>query len=68
MYELMLLSGQEYVDMYATSMKSRLLTVARSKAKEIQEAAKPGRAVAELEDALGLDVDEIDDEPRRRAS
>ena len=54
--------------MYATSMKSRLLTVARSKAKEIQEAAKPGRAVAELEDALGLDVDEIDDEPRRRAS
>lgn len=61
MYELMLLSGQEYVDMYATSMKSRLLTVARSKAKEIQEAAKPGRAVAELEDALGLDVDEIDD-------
>ncbi len=68
MYELMLLSGQEYVDMYATSMKSRLLTVARSKAKEIQEAAKPGRAVAELEDALGLDVDEIDDQPRRRAS
>ena len=58
MYELMLLSGQEYVDMYATSMKSRLLTVARSKAKEIQEAAKPGRAVAELEDALGLDGSE----------
>ena len=33
MYELMLLSGQEYVDMYATSMKDRLLAAARAKAK-----------------------------------
>ena len=35
MYELMLLSGQEYVDMYATSMKERLLAAARAKAKPL---------------------------------
>jgi 1-acyl-sn-glycerol-3-phosphate acyltransferase len=52
MYELMLLSGQEYVDMYATSMKDRLLAAARAKAREIQEAAKPGAAAPELEEAL----------------
>ena len=39
MYELMLLSRQEYVDMYATSMKDRLLAAARSKAKELQQEA-----------------------------
>jgi 1-acyl-sn-glycerol-3-phosphate acyltransferase len=52
MYELMLLSGQEYVDMYATSMKNRILAAARAKARELQEAAKPGSAVPELEEAL----------------
>lgn len=52
MYELMQLSDQEYVDMYATSMKERLLTKARRRARELQEAARPGRAVPELEDAL----------------
>ncbi len=52
MYELMLLSGQEYVDEYATSMKDRLLHAARVKAREIQEAAKPGAASRELEEAL----------------
>ena len=52
MYELMLLSGQEYVDEYATSMKNRLLQAARVKAREIQEAAKPGAAAKELEEAL----------------
>jgi 1-acyl-sn-glycerol-3-phosphate acyltransferase len=31
MYELLLLSKQEYVDMYATSMKDRLLAAARAK-------------------------------------
>ena len=46
------LSGQEYVDMYATSMKEKLLTKARRRARELQEAARPGRAVPELEDAL----------------
>ena len=53
MYELMQLSEQEYVDMYATSMKERLLTRARRRARELQEAARPGRAAPELEEALG---------------
>lgn len=52
MYELMLLSGQEYVDMYATSMKDRLVAAAKAKARELQEAAKPGAAAPELEQAL----------------
>ena len=39
MYELMLLSRQEYVDMYATSMKDRLLAAARAKARELQQEA-----------------------------
>ncbi|MEP6798441.1 MAG: lysophospholipid acyltransferase family protein, partial [Lapillicoccus sp.] len=52
MYELMLLSGQEYVDEYATSAKVRILHAARVKARELQEAAKPGAAAKELEDAL----------------
>ncbi len=52
MYELMLLSGQEYVDEYATSAKERLLKAARIKARELQEAARPGAAARELEDAL----------------
>ncbi|HEX5427766.1 MAG TPA: 1-acyl-sn-glycerol-3-phosphate acyltransferase, partial [Pedococcus sp.] len=63
MYELMLLSGQEYVDMYATSMKDRILAAARTKARELQEAALPGTAAKELEDALdaGDERDERDD-------
>ena len=52
MYELMQLSDQEYVDMYATSMKEKLLTKAKRRARELQEAARPGRAVPELEDIL----------------
>jgi 1-acyl-sn-glycerol-3-phosphate acyltransferase len=48
----MLLSGQEYVDMYATSMKDRILAAAKTKAREIQEAALPGAAAKELEEAL----------------
>lgn len=55
MYELMQLSDQEYVDMYATSMKERLVTRAKRRARELQEAARPGRAVPELEEALGGD-------------
>ncbi len=58
MYELMLLSGQEYVDMYATSMKDRILAVAKTKARELQEAAKPGAAARELEEALDAGDDE----------
>ncbi len=57
MYELMELSGQEYVDMYATSQKQRLLRVAKGKARELQEAALPGHAAKELEEALRLEDD-----------
>ena len=39
MYELMLLSRQEYVDIYATSMKDRLLAATRAKARELQQEA-----------------------------
>lgn len=53
MYDLMQLSDQEYVDMYATSMKERLLTRAKRRARELQEAARPGRANPQLEEALG---------------
>jgi 1-acyl-sn-glycerol-3-phosphate acyltransferase len=63
MYELMLLSGQEYVDMYATSMKDRILAAAKTKARELHEAALPGAAAKELEEAL----DAGDDEAVRRA-
>jgi 1-acyl-sn-glycerol-3-phosphate acyltransferase len=52
MYELMLLSGQEYVDEYATSMKDRILRAAMVRAREMQEAARPGSAAKELEEAL----------------
>jgi 1-acyl-sn-glycerol-3-phosphate acyltransferase len=38
--------------MYATSMKDRLVSAARAKARELQEAAKPGTAAPELEEAL----------------
>jgi 1-acyl-sn-glycerol-3-phosphate acyltransferase len=62
MYELMLLSDQEYVDMYATSMKDRIVAAARTKARELQEAALPGTAAKELEEAL----DAQDDESSRR--
>lgn len=42
MYELMLLSGQEYVDVYAATQKKRLLAAAKSRAKEL-EAKLPTR-------------------------
>lgn len=76
MYALMELSGQEYVDMYATAMKDRIARDKKNKAKEAAEAAAPGRAAAELEDALddeGLDeggrtTGRRDAGPERRAS
>ena len=76
MYALMELSGQEYVDMYATAMKDRIAREKKNKAKEAAEAAQPGRAASELEDALdGLDEPAIephagdgDAGPQRRAS
>ncbi len=54
MYAIMELSGQEYVDMYATSMKDRLLRITRARSREVARAAEPGRAVSELEAALDL--------------
>jgi 1-acyl-sn-glycerol-3-phosphate acyltransferase len=44
MYELMLLSGQEYVDMYATSVKNRLLAAAKAKAKPLHPATSDAAA------------------------
>ncbi|QIM20711.1 1-acyl-sn-glycerol-3-phosphate acyltransferase [Phycicoccus sp. HDW14] len=76
MYALMELSGQEYVDMYATAMKDRIAREKKNKAKEAAEAAAPGRAARELEDALddeglgegGTAADRRDAGPERRAS
>jgi 1-acyl-sn-glycerol-3-phosphate acyltransferase len=45
-------SGQEYVDEYATSMKDRIVRAAKVRARELQEAARPGSAAKELEEAL----------------
>ena len=42
MYELMLLSGQEYVDVYAATQKKRLLAAAKARAKDL-EAKLPTR-------------------------
>ncbi|MBR7743140.1 1-acyl-sn-glycerol-3-phosphate acyltransferase [Phycicoccus sp. BSK3Z-2] len=52
MYALMELSGQEYVDMYATAMKERIARERRQRAREAAEAALPGRGKSELEEAL----------------
>jgi 1-acyl-sn-glycerol-3-phosphate acyltransferase len=52
MYALMELSGREYVDMYAGSMKDRMTRAKRILQREQAEAAKPGRAVDELEREL----------------
>ena len=46
MYELMLLSDQEYVDVYAASMKDRLVAAARAKAKELQREGHDRSAAA----------------------
>ena len=62
MYALMELSGQEYVDMYAGSMKDRLTRAKRILQREQAEAAKPGRAVDELE--RELDASESSDGTR----
>jgi 1-acyl-sn-glycerol-3-phosphate acyltransferase len=75
MYELMLLSRQEYVDMYATSMKNRLLAAAKAKAKELQHdaadrldkidrAVKGDGATLESEDPIEAPGSAPDDEDR----
>ncbi|MFV0463234.1 MAG: lysophospholipid acyltransferase family protein [Nostocoides sp.] len=68
MYELMSLSGQEYVDMYATSMKDRIVRAAKNRARQVQEAARPGRANPELEAALDASMGEDPPEIDRAAS
>ncbi|MGL5909214.1 MAG: lysophospholipid acyltransferase family protein [Phycicoccus sp.] len=82
MYALMELSGQEYVDMYASAMKDRIAREKKNRAREAAEAAVPGRAAAELEEALdapgeasdgetGTETDarpHADPGPERRAS
>ncbi|KFG75948.1 lysophospholipid acyltransferase family protein [Streptomyces mutabilis] len=50
MYEIMKLSGQEYVDMYATAMKRQLAEAAKAE-KEAGKAAKAALAQAEKEQA-----------------
>ncbi len=50
MYEIMNLSGQEYVDMYATAMKRQLTEAAKAE-KEAEKAAKAALARAEKEQA-----------------
>ncbi|MEP7193298.1 MAG: lysophospholipid acyltransferase family protein [Actinomycetota bacterium] len=71
MYELMLLSRQEYVDMYATSMKDRLLAAARAKARELQHEAadtiekidkRKGDAGAHANEAPGKDPGSVADD------
>jgi 1-acyl-sn-glycerol-3-phosphate acyltransferase len=50
MYEIMKLSGQEYVDMYATAAKRRIADAAKAD-KEAEKAAKAALAQAEKEQA-----------------
>ena len=54
MYELMRLSGQEYVDVYAATMKDRLAAAKRSKATGSAEPSAPGgrASPASMEDDL----------------
>ena len=53
MYELMLLSGQEYVDdVRHVDEGPHRRAPPRSEARELQEAALPGSAAKELEEAL----------------
>jgi 1-acyl-sn-glycerol-3-phosphate acyltransferase len=71
MYALMELSGQEYVDMYAGSMKDRITRAKRAQQREQAEAARPGRAVDELERELeggsGADSDRASGADEQRA-
>lgn len=64
MYALMELSGQEYVDMYAESMKDRLLRARKAQQREVARAAEPGRAAEELESSLDAEDETPEDTPR----
>jgi 1-acyl-sn-glycerol-3-phosphate acyltransferase len=56
MYEIMKLSGQEYVDMYATAAKRRIADAAKAD-KEAEKAAKAALAQAEKEQAAKEQAD-----------
>lgn len=49
MYEIMKLSGQEYVDMYATAAKRQIADAAKAEAKAEKEAKAEREAMAEKE-------------------
>ena len=51
MYEIMRLSGQEYVDTYASTVKTKLLTSAKPKKPESEKDAAKGRDTAKGKDA-----------------
>ncbi len=61
MYELMLLSGQEYVDVYATSIKKNVLQTAVDRARQIGPVKRVTSATADAEtdDDPGLDVADV---------
>ena len=64
MYALMSLSGQEYVDMYAATMKARIAAGLAEAGQELGEPVAPGgRPVPEVEPPTPPD-DEADDAPR----
>ncbi len=62
MYELMLLSQQEYVDVYAASVKDRLLAAAKKGAQQIQDVAKATTRGREHDPAKGHES--VDDAPQ----
>ena len=63
MYALMSLSGQEYVDMYAATMKARIAAGLAEAGEEIGEPVAPGgRPVPDVEPPLPPDEDEDEDE------
>jgi 1-acyl-sn-glycerol-3-phosphate acyltransferase len=69
MYELMLLSGQEYVDTYATKAKAELAREARAARKSAESATKAD--VTEVTDVMDvMDVTDVTDvrRPQTRAS
>lgn len=63
MYALLSLSGQEYVDMYAATMKARIAAGLAEAGEELGEPVAPGgRPVPDVEPPLPPDEDEDEDE------
>ena len=64
MYALMSLSGQEYVDMYAATMKARIAAGLAAAGEEVGEPVAPGgRPVPEVEPPQPPDDEDEHDEP-----